>query len=479
LSAKRPILILQMQRMGDLILSYPLVLWISRRYPGHPIWMMAEELFYRQLMQVNPGGLTFFPWADKSLAHLRTHKYELVINLSHDPRAAALAGEVEAEAVFGPVSPEPGLRYVRGNWHLYRASLVKSNRHNRFHWADLNALDIIPLSDIAATTWSEPRIITPEARRKIGLFLGASVEAKRPSVAFWRELAKELLKRELRPVLLGGPGEVQLAAQVARGVPAKIINFAGKQTLAELAYIGQTLGMMVTPDTGPMHLAAWTGLRTLNLSMGNVHCWETGPYPHGHFVLRARMSCVGCWECHRDKTWCRESFLPRQVAFVIDRINRREQSRFTQRRLPDVELLATGRSKDGLYALKPVAPPEPPSARDLLGRFWQHYWGGRFGLWPMERAAQSFTLLREAYPGLREAMQKGLVHLSRDLRKGLAPAAGRNQELRTLPEDFWLGSKPMLQPARSYCQLYLENEDMAPGAWSSCLGLIEELLSLT
>lgn len=476
MSSKRPILILQMQRMGDLILSYPLVLWLSRRYPGHPIWMMAEELFYKQLMQVNPGGLTFFPWAQKSLDHLRTHQFEMVINLSHDPRAAQLAWEVEAGEVYGPVRGPKGQHYVRGDWHLYRASLVESNRHNRFHWADLNALDVIPLTDMAATKWSDPRTITRVASRKVGLFLGASDKAKRPDAPFWQQLGKELIKRELRPVLLGGPGEVELAAEVARGIPAKVINFAGKQTLAELAFIGQMLGMMVTPDTGPMHLAAWTGLRTLNLSMGNVNCWETGPYQTGHFVLRSRMSCVGCWQCHRDRTWCRESFLPRQVAFIVDRINRHEEDRLAQRRIRSVELMSTARSGLGVYALKPIAPPVAPSARELLGRFWQRYWGARFGLWDMDRAAAAHTVLAEAYPKLRPAMRKGLVDLSRDLRKGLAPGWAPKGQI--LPDDFWQGSKAALKPARSYCQMALENGDMAPKAWAGCLSLVEELLGL-
>ncbi|BBD08902.1 glycosyltransferase family 9 protein [Desulfovibrio ferrophilus] len=473
MSSQRPILILQMQRMGDLILSYPLVLWLSRRYPGRPIWMMAEELFYKQLMQVNPGGVTFFPWAERSLAHLRSHKYELVINLSHDPRAAALAGQVESEEVFGPVSGEDGLRYIRGDWALYRASLVRSNRHNRFHWADLNALDVVSLDDIATTNWSVPRTITKVASRKVGLFLGASQEAKRPSVGFWQKLGSELLKRDLRPVLLGGPAEVELAQQVARGIPARVINFAGQQTLAELAYIGQTLGMMVTPDTGPMHLAAWTGLRTLNLSMGNVNCWETGPYQAGHFVLRARMSCSGCWHCHRARTYCHDHFLPRQVAFIIDRINQKEQECFAKRRLPDLELMETGQSRQGLYSLKSIAPAADPSARELLGLFWQQYWGARFGLWPMDEASSAFSDIYQQYPRMRDAMRGGLVRLSRDLRRGLTPGGGR-----TISDDFWHASSPALQPARSYCQLYLENGDMAPSAWAGCLGLVEELLDL-
>ena len=472
MSEKRPILVVQMQRMGDLILSYPLMLWLSRRYPGHPVWVMAEEIFYREMMQISPAGVTYFPWTEASLNHLRSRGYHLVVNLSHDPRAAELAGQVKSEEVYGPVCDKDGSRYIRGDWQLYRASLTRSNRHNRFHWADLNALDCVPLADIAATSWGEPRVISDVASRKVGLFLGASQREKRPGAAFWATLGRELLERGMRPVLLGGPGEVGLAKRVAADIPAKVINFAGQQTLAEFAYIGQTLGLLVTPDTGPMHLAAWSGLRVLNLSMGNVNCWETGPYQTGHTVLRARVSCAGCWDCTRESPLCQGRFLPRQVAYLAQRANARELERFRRRPVAGLELFGTGRDRHGLYTLERFGP-APASVRDHLGGFWQHYWGARFGLWGLDEAHEAFTPLRQGHPKLRDAMRQGLARLSRDLKKGLAPGAGRK-----VHDDFWRTSSPALQPARSYCQLSLENADGAPRAWAACLELVEQLLSV-
>ncbi|WP_348981287.1 hypothetical protein [Salidesulfovibrio onnuriiensis] len=52
---KKPVLVLQMQRMGDLILSFPLFLWLERAFPGHPVWVVAEEGFYKPLMPLAPG----------------------------------------------------------------------------------------------------------------------------------------------------------------------------------------------------------------------------------------------------------------------------------------------------------------------------------------------------------------------------------------------------------------------------------------
>jgi len=469
---KAPILVLQMQRMGDLVLSFPLMLWLSRRFPGHPIWTMAERLFSEHLLPVSPE-VTYFPWEPSSLAHLRAHAYHLVINLSHDPRAAELAGSVRAEEVYGPVRGAGGAAYVRGDWQLYRTSLVRANRHNRFHWADLNALDVIPLADIAATGFPPPRTITPVARRKIGLFLGASQPEKRPEPAFWAALARELLARGLRPVLLGGPGEAGMGRAVAEGVPAQVLNLCGATSLSELVVIGQTLGLMVTPDTGPMHLAAWTGLPVLNLSVGNVNCWETGPYQPWHHVLRARVSCRGCWECSRPGVPCRERFLPRQVAFLAHQAIDGRLDRYAERPLADLELLRSGRSEQGLYALHPLAPAGRPPARELLGRFWQGFFGQHFGLWGPGAARGAYAALATAYPALHEGMRRFLARLGRDLGRGLA------RSRRTLPPDFWLRTPPAMQPVRSLCQLVLENGDFGRPAWARALALAEGLLAVT
>ena len=45
----KPLLVLQMQRMGDLILTFPLLGWLARHNPGHPVWTVAEPRFFSAL----------------------------------------------------------------------------------------------------------------------------------------------------------------------------------------------------------------------------------------------------------------------------------------------------------------------------------------------------------------------------------------------------------------------------------------------
>lgn len=508
-----PILVLQMQRMGDLVLTFPLLAWLRAEHPRRPLWVVGEEKFFQGLMPIGPEAV-FFPYA---AAHrLRQHRYHLVINLSHRPEAAALAGQLRADAHFGPCQTGEGTgkgagpgtgagggrtTYVHGRWQLYRTSLVHNNRHNQFHWADLNALDCIPPTRLRSTDWPAPQHQGRDPQR-VGLFLGASEPEKHPGAPFWATLARDLLRRGLKPVLLGGPAEAALGADVARRASTPALNLCGRFTLPELVAFTRSLRLLVTPDTGPMHVAAWTQTPTLNLSMGPVNAWETAPFPPGHHVLRATISCVGCWRCTQPSVLCRDRFDPVRVASLVHALLREQDaapalppastsssgdgaetfapaSRLARLRLPGLELLRTGRDALGLFDLVPLSSPGagPEAApRRLFGLFWKPFWAWRLGLHGEAAAHRAWADLAAASPRLAEALRRALSGLGRDLARALC---GLGSGQATLPPDFWHRHPPMLRPLTGYLHMAVQNADATPAAWAEALELVEALASLT
>ena len=465
--SKRPILVLQMQRMGDLILSFPLFLWLERSYPGHPIWVVAEENFFRPLMPISPR-VTYFPW--EGVQVLRQNKYELIVNLSIRSQAANLAGELQAEAKLGPVASKDGVTHILGNWQLYRASVVENNRHNLFHWADLNALDCVPLSTLASTKWPQPRTLHKDSNR-IGIFLGASEEAKRPSVRFWADLCTELLGKGLRPVLFGGPMEQGVGQEVARLCKGPVLDMSGKLKLGELIAVGQSLQLLITPDTGPMHLAAWSGLKVLNLSMGNVNPWETGPYQNDHFVLRSTMSCaLGCWSCTRDQLYCHTPFTSSRIAVAAKRIIVEDRASLQKINMPGLRMSLTARNANGLYHLNQLNGSRA-QAGDLLGKFWQQYFGAVFGLWSTDVAARGWAEFVDKKPELAGKMAKHLPRLGKEFSRGLARSA-------PLDDSFWNSCPLILRQFTGFIQLFLQNNDYSRESWIRVLSYYEQLAAI-
>lgn len=450
--------------MGDLILSYPLMIWLARRYPGHPIFVAAEEGFYKPLMKISPAA-TYFPWAGSSI--LKQHKYELVINLSIQEKAAQLAHAVKAERKIGLVQSEDGSRFVHGDWQLYRTSLVRNNRYNRFHWADLNALDVIPPEDMAGTQFETPRTISEKT--KIGVFIGASEKAKRPNARFQASLLRELLMRGMHPVLFGGPAEVELGKKIVKLAKAPVLNMCGKLGLDEFAAVGQTLSLFITPDTGPMHLAAWTGLKTLNLSMGPVNPWETGPYQPEHFVLRSEMDCAkGCWHCTRSRLHCHDPFDPARIASLAVRIAAGDpRDKVGKMRLPGLTFFQTA-TWDGFYNLRLVGRTGLDESM-RLSRLWQTFFGYRFGIWGTRRLKGSWQTLSNEHPEAAETLLGHLPEISRQFAHGL-----RTGHLHD--ETFWAESPAVVKPLTGFVHMALENGDYSKVAWASAVEHLESLI---
>ncbi|MEF3698242.1 glycosyltransferase family 9 protein [Desulfolutivibrio sp.] len=458
------ILVFQMQRMGDLILSFPLFLWLTRAYPGAAIRVVGEPGFFGPLSALGPA-VDYVGWDGGG--RVAAHEYDMVINLSHRPEAAELAGKAAAPRKAGLVMEEGGVLRMHGDWQLYRASLVRNNRHNRFHWADLNALDVIPREMIAATRWDAPRQLAGQDGQ-VGVFLGASQPEKRPDAAFWGSLARELARRGLRPVLLGGPAERELGREVKRLCGGAALEYCGRLGLAELAKVLQTFHLLITPDTGPMHLAAWTGCRVLNLSMGPVNPWETGPYQPGHFVLRGAVSCRGCWECSRSPMPCRAAFDPARVAYAAWRMVRGESRRLAGTAgtagtgLSGMDLFQVARDDRGLYRLEAVSG-RPSLAGEALGRFWSEMFGHFFGLGDISRPHRAWDELARSLPRLAAAFVRTLPRLGGFLRAGIS---GRGD---FSDESFWAGFPPFVRPLTGYLHLFLQNGDFSSEAGRICL----------
>jgi len=462
------ILVFQMQRMGDLILSFPLFLWLARTCPGAAIRVVGEPMFFGPLAALGPA-VDYVGWEDGG--RVADREYGLVINLSHRPEAARLAGQVSAGRRVGLVMEEGGVLRMHGEWQLYRASLVRNNRHNRYHWADLNALDVIPPAMIAATAWDAPRQLARDGGR-IGVFLGASQPEKRPDAAFWGALARELARRGLKPVLLGGPAERELGREVMRLCGGTALEYCGRLGLAELAKVLQTFHLLITPDTGPMHLAAWTGCRVLNLSMGPVNPWETGPYQPGHFVLRGAVSCRGCWECSRSPMPCRAAFDPARVAYAAWRMARGEGDRLAGAGLLGMDLFRVGRDDRGLYRLESVSG-RPPLAEEALGRFWSEMFGCLFGLGDGSRPRAAWQELAVALPRLAGAFCRTLPRLGVFMREGISGKEDFSGE------SFWTGFPPYLRPLTGFLHISLQNGDFSREVWKQCLEQVSRVAEVT
>ncbi|MGV8058433.1 MAG: lipopolysaccharide heptosyltransferase I [Smithellaceae bacterium] len=95
------------------------------------------------------------------------------------------------------------------------------------------------------------------------------------------------------------------------------VNLGGETSLAELAYLYKKSQMVITTDSGPMHLAAAVKTPVIAL-FGPTDPARTGPYGDGHTIIRTKLPCSPCLlkTCPTKK--CMQDILPEQVFAVVE-----------------------------------------------------------------------------------------------------------------------------------------------------------------
>jgi hypothetical protein len=155
----------------------------------------------------------------------------------------------------------------------------------------------------------------------IGIQVGASdpMKAWRPEY-FGQVMACLSQQRKVGFVLIGTKKEQADVKEALRcyqeaGGQGILCEAVDQTTLPQLVALLEHCQLMVTNDTGPMHLAVGVNTPVLNVSVGHVDFWETGPFGPGHWVVQPD---IICGPCGFDKVCphqaCKDQIVPKEVA---------------------------------------------------------------------------------------------------------------------------------------------------------------------
>lgn len=119
-----------------------------------------------------------------------------------------------------------------------------------------------------------------------------------------RKLAERLAKEErasVAVVLLGARGEESLGKDIASRLDCRSIVLSGATTIRELMAVVKRCRLLITNDTGPMHIAAAYGVPIVAV-FGPTDSRTTAPYGQEQAVVREAVDCAPCLlrECPID-----------------------------------------------------------------------------------------------------------------------------------------------------------------------------------
>jgi lipopolysaccharide heptosyltransferase II len=143
-------------------------------------------------------------------------------------------------------------------------------------------------------------------------------ETKRWPAERFARLADQLSQKDgLRVILVGGADEVRLIHEVRRQMKQDALNLVGATSLRQLAALLRRVSLLVTNDSGPMHLAAALGTPVVAL-FGPTDPRRVGPYGEGHCVLRKAVDCSRCSRGHCARAGaCMKAIEVEEVAAAV------------------------------------------------------------------------------------------------------------------------------------------------------------------
>ena len=132
--------------------------------------------------------------------------------------------------------------------------------------------------------------------------------------------------------LISGAAEAAACANMEKEFKGRVINLAGKLSLPQLGGVLQAMNLVITNDSGPMHMAASLGTPVLAV-FGPTDKKRTGPYGECHRVAAGNLRCQPCFSkrCRFQDGFCLRAVTPECVTTIaLEMLNAASVSRRTR-----------------------------------------------------------------------------------------------------------------------------------------------------
>ena len=342
------ILVINLMRLGDLIQTTPVLRRVRAAYPEGRVALVAMDLFL-DTARLLPGVDRLVPFPSGTLAVLLDQEGgwpeaaqrlgewlgehfprppDLVLNLTPNRLGAILAYATGARDIRGMSVTRTWEVHTSPAWASYALIVSRARQANPFNLVDLflresgltpdgKGLELAVPPEAEAEVAEVLRGLTlPAATSLVGLLPGASQPERRwPPERLAQAAAGLMARRPCHFFILGSTGEASLGEAIAQQLPAAATTLLlGRTSLPQLAACLQRLDLLITNDTGPMHLAAAVGTPCLALFLASARVQDTGPVGTGHIILEPRLDCHPCLTpCPQPR--CHQTVTPEAVSF--------------------------------------------------------------------------------------------------------------------------------------------------------------------
>lgn len=330
----RSILVVRLSSMGDVILVTALVRQIQRTWPDAAIDVAVHERF-AEVWAHNPRIRHVWSIQTRSAADTHIDDTKLAMAEANDGELYDLVVDLQKNVRSKLLLRGLGKEYVTVNKHRLEKLLLV--------WLKRRPAVTIPVVDRYRQTLRDyPLVLDVEgpelwleeefrqgaqrgrnnrvATGRVAIAPGAHHETKRWPISRFAEVCRQLTHLGYQAVLVGGPADVARCSAVAEEAGVDVVRADGARTLASTIETLDGCDLLITNDTGVMHIASARHVPIVAIFGGTVPELGFAPYGVPHVIIQ---NDVGCRPCsHVGKSQCpRGHFLCMTGISVDDVVN--------------------------------------------------------------------------------------------------------------------------------------------------------------
>lgn len=354
---KEKVLLVNITRLGDMLQATPTIAGLKAENPNCHITVLVEKQFAevcsvipnideiigldlgftcRSLAREADGIIDGFQYVSEVVNSLRAAKFDYCLNMSSSAYTALLLNLIGVKRSGGWSSDEEGFRVIESDWaRLFATSVFHQNRH-------YNSLNLVDVFRCSADVEQHPRKLLISVEQSsadfadkaireaqftntgplIAVQAGASQGKRQWAPEKFVRLIKILVEQHsARVIMTGSSKERSIIDPIVQGCNSpNVVSLAGQTSVPQLAAVLERAAVLVTGDTGPMHMAVAVGTPVVAMFLASAFGFETGPYSEGNIVLQP---VIGCGPCNPNKPCarpdCHDTISPELMAHLAMR----------------------------------------------------------------------------------------------------------------------------------------------------------------
>ncbi len=331
------ILIIQTAFLGDVVLTIPLIMALRRTLPkSHLAVLVTPQV--KEILSDNPAidEIIIFDKKDKerswgALGHLvrkvKARHFDVAI-LPHRSFKSSLL------AFLAQIPVRIGFNKSEGNVLLTRKVSYRRGPHIHEIDRNLDLLSPLGIQDRQVEFYLNPgrpainytlgmlgKFQIYATDLVIGLNPGSVWPTKRYPAEKFAAVADRLIKElNAKIIIIGGAADKEAAARVTAGMNESVINLAGQTTLKQLTALTKRLNLLITNDSGAMHIAVAQQVPVVAI-FGPTTA-DLGFYPYGEqdIVVEKDLPCRPCGK-HGGNRCSKNNFACMKLITVSDVFN--------------------------------------------------------------------------------------------------------------------------------------------------------------